>query len=106
MTTALHATDANLDQIVNDATTPVLIDFWATWCGPCRQIAPVIDQIADETDYTVIKVDIDDAPNFATKYGVMSVPNLVVLDADGNLRSQFAGPKPKRDLVAALDNAA
>lgn len=103
--TVHHATDANFADLMNTGK-PTLIDFWATWCGPCKQIAPHIDAIAAENPhYTVIKVDIDQAPALAQAYGVMSVPTLVVLNTDGTPASQTAGAKPKTAILAELAKA-
>lgn len=103
--TVHHATDADFAAAINTGK-PTLIDFWATWCGPCKQIAPAIDAIAAENpDYTVVKVDIDQAPAAAQAYGVMSVPTLVVLAADGTPVSQTSGAKPKNAILAELAKA-
>jgi thioredoxin 1 len=103
--TVQHATDANFADAINTGK-PTLIDFWATWCGPCRQIAPVIDAIAAENpEYNVVKVDIDEAPAIAQSYGVMSVPTLVILNADGTTLTQTAGAKPKQVILAQLAKA-
>lgn len=103
--TVQHATDADFTAKTTTGG-PVLIDFHATWCGPCRQIAPIIDTIATENpDLTVLKVDIDQAPATAQRYGVMSVPTLVVLNSDGTIAAQSAGAKPKAAILADLDRA-
>lgn len=103
--TVNHATDANFDAVVNTGK-PTLIDFHATWCGPCRQIAPSIDAIAAEhPEYAIVKVDIDQAPAAAQRFGVMGVPTLTVLNSDGTLASQSTGPKPKAALLASLQQA-
>jgi thioredoxin 1 len=103
--TVHHATDADFAAKTNTGK-PVLIDFWATWCGPCRQVSPVVDAIAAEhPEYTIVKVDIDQAGATAQAFGVMSVPTLVVLNSDGSLASQTAGAQPKARLLDALANA-
>lgn len=106
--TVQHATDADFSAILTDTTKPVLVDFYATWCGPCRQVAPILDQIAAEhgDKFKIVKVDIDQAPAVAQRYGVMSVPTLVVHDPTGQPVQQFTGPQPKPVLVTALDAAA
>ena len=102
--TVQHATDATFANTINTGK-PTLIDFWATWCGPCRQIAPHVDAIAAENpQYNVVKVDIDQAPATAQAYGVMSVPTLVVLNSDGTPVSQ-GGAKPKAGILADLAKA-
>lgn len=103
--TVQHATDADFAQKTNTGK-PVLIDFWATWCGPCRQVAPIVDAIATEhPQYTVVKVDIDQAPALAQQFGVMSVPTLVVLNSDGSVSSQTAGARPKSAILSDLNAA-
>lgn len=100
-----NATDATFADAISTGQ-PTLIDFWAKWCGPCRQIAPAIEAIANENpQYTVVKVDIDEHPAIAQAYGVMSVPTLVVLNADGTPASQTAGAKPKTAILAELAKA-
>lgn len=99
-----HATDATFAATINTGK-PVLIDFHATWCGPCRQIAPHIDAIAnDHPEYTIVKVNIDEAPATAQSYGVMSVPTLVVLNTDGTPLTQ-SGAKAKAAILKDLANA-
>jgi thioredoxin 1 len=103
--TVIHASDADFAAKINTGK-PVLVDFWATWCGPCRQVSPIIDAIAAEhPEYTVVKVDIDTAQATAQTFNVRSVPTLVVLNADGTLVSQSAGAKPKKTLLDALAKA-
>lgn len=103
--TVIHATDADFATAVATGK-PVLVDFHATWCGPCRQIAPFVDAIAKENpEFTIVKVDIDQAPAIAQQFGVMSVPTLVVLNSDGTVSSQTSGAKPKAALLASLRSA-
>ena len=88
---------------VLDATEPVLVDFFATWCGPCKMIAPTVDEVAAEVTgrARVVKVDIDASPDIASRYGVMSVPTLVVFQGGQPVR-QAVGVQPKQNLLAML----
>ena len=87
-----HVTDDNFDAEVLQSTTPVLLDFTATWCGPCKRIAPLIDALADKTDgkLKVCKIDIDDNPKSPMKYGIRGVPTLMLFDG-GNKVGQHVG---------------
>ncbi len=98
------ATDANFDEVVLKSDKPVLVDFWAAWCGPCRQIAPSLEAIADEQaeKLTVVKLNIDENPGVAAKYGIMSIPTMNVYQG-GEVVKTIVGAKPKaaieRDLA-------
>lgn len=85
------------------AQGPVLVDFFATWCGPCRMVAPVIDEIAAEKagEVSVYKVDIDQSPDLAFKYQVSSVPTLIVFE-DGQVKNERLGAQPKQNILAML----
>lgn len=98
----LKLTRDNFETEVLNSTLPVLIDFYADWCGPCRMLGPVIDEIAEEaTDFKVGKVNIDEQPELATKYQVMSVPTLVVIK-NGEVASRVIGVTPKQKILDML----
>ena len=106
MTTAikpLELTDNNIDQIISDSK-PVLIDFWADWCGPCHMVAPIIQELADEYDGRAIvaKLDVDANPVTAQKYGIRSIPTLIITK-NGEVVDQQVGVVPKAVISSKLD---
>lgn len=99
-------TDENFDTEVLNAGGAVLVDFWAPWCGPCRQIAPMIDELASENPNVKIgKVNIDDNPGVAQRFGISSIPTLLVFKG-GEVSESFVGVRPKSALQEALDASA
>ena len=95
-------TDKNFDAEVIKSDKPVLIDFWAAWCGPCRMVSPIVDEIADEVaEIKVGKVNVDENPGLAQKFGVMSIPTLVVVK-DGKVVKRAVGARPKSQIKDML----
>jgi thioredoxin 1 len=96
--------DDAFEQEVLNSSTPVLIDFWAPWCGPCRAISPVVEEIA--RDYAgrlkVVKMNVDDNPRTPSRYGVRGIPNLIIFKA-GQVKEQIIGAVPKAQLVKAVE---
>ena len=92
----------NFQNEVLRSEQPVLLDFWAPWCGPCRMVSPIVDEIADErTDIKVGKVNVDEQPELAAQFKVMSIPTLVVLK-NGKITNQMVGARPKAQILAML----
>ena len=98
-----QVSDESFDREVLKADLPVLIDFWAPWCGPCRAIAPVVEELAKEYDgkLKVVKMNVDDNPQTPSKYGVRGIPNLILFKG-GEVRDQIIGAVPKAQLVKAV----
>ena len=99
---AIKVNKNNFEEIKN-SSKPVLLDFYADWCGPCRMVSPIIDEIANERDDIVVgKVNVDDEEELAGKFGVFSIPTLVVIK-DGKVVSQESGAKPKAQILAMVN---
>ncbi len=96
-------TKNNFDAEVLNSEKPVLIDFWAPWCGPCRMVSPVVDEIAQESDgtYKVGKINVDEQPELAAKFGVMSIPTLIVMK-NGKVASTSVGARSKQAILSML----
>lgn len=105
MTTAriITLTDESFDEQIMSADKPILVDFWAEWCGPCKKVAPILDEIADEhaDRVTIAKMDIDANPKVPLQFNVMSIPTLIVF-ADGKETKRIIGAKGKQQLVDEL----
>jgi thioredoxin 1 len=100
----IELTDATFDETVHDSDVPVLVDFWAPWCGPCKMIAPIVQEIAAE--YTekakICKLNTDDARDSAMEFGISAIPTLILFK-DGQVQKKWVGLTSKKDLTAAID---
>ena len=97
-------TKDNFQEEVLKAEKPVLLDFWAAWCGPCRMVSPLVDQISEERDDVIVgKINVDEEDELARSFGVMSIPMLVVMK-DGKVANQAIGARPKSAILDLLDD--
>ena len=103
---AMKLDSSNFDSVLATKNMPVMVDFWATWCGPCRMVAPVIEQVAEEYEGRAIvgKVDVDECGDLAMRYGVMSIPTVMVF-VNGQSVAKQIGAAPKTTYAAMLDQA-
>jgi thioredoxin 1 len=106
MSKPVEIKEVKFNEMVLQAKTPVLVDFWAPWCGPCRMVAPVVEELANEYEGKVafMKINVDDNPKIASQYGVMSIPTLMVFK-NGQPVTNIVGFRPKAELKKSLDTA-
>ena len=95
-------TKSNFQEEVLNSSKPVLVDFWASWCGPCRMVSPIVDEIAEERqDIKVGKVNVEEQPELASQFGIMSIPTLMVFK-NGKIANQAMGARPKAQILSML----
>ena len=106
MGSVIELTDQNFEAEVLQSAEPVLVDFWAPWCGPCRMVGPVVEELAQENagKVKVAKIDIDSSPNTAASFGISSIPTLMIFKG-GEVSERFVGVQPKKRIQEALDQA-
>ena len=105
MSEIIHVTDENFEEVVSQPNVTVLVDFWAPWCGPCRMVSPIVDEIANERDdIKVGKINVDEQMELAMRFQVSSIPMLVVFK-DGKAVAKSVGYRPKSEIAAMVESA-
>jgi thioredoxin 1 len=100
----IELTDANFDETVHNSDVPVLVDFWAPWCGPCKMIGPIVEEIAGEYEgkATICRLNTDDARDSAMEFGISAIPTLILFK-DGQIEKKWVGLTSKKDIAEAID---
>lgn len=101
----ITVTNSNFESEVLKSSKPTLVDFWASWCGPCRALSPVVDEIAGEnSQYKVCKINVDEQPELAARFGIMSIPTLLIFN-NGSVVGKSVGVRPKQDILNLLSQS-